>query len=129
MGLNCQSEYTLPPTFDQHDEHPTCEKTLCRLPPVAYHNLRSPQPGVLCLSRRVELITRVEQCELLRFWCATGGCLQRVLSALRITKVPWFITNWKNIIKKILFLPVTTSSHFIVQEEYPEQLSVTHPEE
>ena len=41
----------------------------------------------LCLSRRVEWITRVKQCGLLRFRCSTGGSLQRVLWALRINRV------------------------------------------
>ena len=49
---------------------------------------------VLCLSRRVEWITRVEQCGLLRFWCATGGSLQRVLAALRINSVTSSIGYW-----------------------------------
>ena len=42
---------------------------------------------VLCLSRRVEWITRVEQCGLLRVWFDTGGSLQRVISVLRINRV------------------------------------------
>ena len=42
---------------------------------------------VLCLSRPVEWMTRREQCELLRIWCASGGILQGVLSALRINRV------------------------------------------
>ena len=33
-----------------------------------------------------EWIIRVEQCGLLKFWCATCGTLQRVLSALRINR-------------------------------------------
>ena len=42
---------------------------------------------VLCLSRRVEWITRVEQFRVLGFWCATGGSLQNVLSVLRRNSV------------------------------------------
>ena len=37
---------------------------------------------VLCISRQVECITRVEQCGLLRFCCTIGGSLQRVLSGV-----------------------------------------------
>ena len=42
---------------------------------------------VLCLARRVEWISGVEQCGLLRFHCATSGSLQGVLSVLRKNRV------------------------------------------
>ena len=42
---------------------------------------------VLCLSRQVECITKVEQCRLPKLWCALGGSLKRVLAALKINKV------------------------------------------
>ena len=42
---------------------------------------------VLCVSIRAEWNTRVEHCGLLRFWCATGGSLLRVLLAHTINRV------------------------------------------
>mgnify|MGYP002810237819 CR=1 FL=1 len=42
---------------------------------------------VLCLQRRVEWISTVEQCGVLGILCHTGGSLQEVLLALKINKV------------------------------------------
>ena len=47
--------------------HPTSEWTTCGTLESKESTVR-----VLCISRRVEWITRVKQCGLLRFWCATG---------------------------------------------------------
>ena len=43
--------------------------------------------GVLCLTRQIEWISRVEQCGLLGTPCHTSGSLQGVLSSLRICRV------------------------------------------
>ena len=55
----------------------------------------------LCLLRRVEWISRLEQCGVLGILCHTGGSLQQGLLALRITRVVSVVAQMKEISAQI----------------------------